>query len=407
MRLMIWSGVILLSAFFVGNGHVCAVTVPQVTVEKVTATEVEGTVSHAMGQTILLRSADQEALFDEVKVGDSGGPEPFKLELPKEEEPAADGNGKEGAETSGQEAAESDSAETVIADDQEKIELIVKAMPAPGVTASRAVAVEPPADQQTAGLGEAEDAETPEAAGETDSADPSATEASSSTESTEAPTEPEPTEAPAPAETEPAPTESPAPTEQAPTEATQPAAKPKTAAEGRAAAVAWARQIAADDRFTYGATPYSRPNGCYFCHTNGGKKKRAKKTKWANGYNGKTWSRTYCCNPFVHACYAHGAQHPRMLKACRNMNAIDMGKSSYKKMGCFKNLGKPSFSKLTAGDIFVGSNHVWLYCGGNELAEATSLGGKAKSWSADSIRVTGGAKKRYKKCRFVMRFTGY
>lgn len=387
MRLMIWSGVILLSAFFVGNGHVCAVTVPQVTVEKVTATEVEGTVSHAMGQTILLRSADQEALFDEVKVGDSGGPEPFKLELPKEEEPAADGNGKEGAETSGQEAAESDSAETVIADDQEKIELIVKAMPAPGVTASRAVAVEPPADQQTAGLGEAEYAETPEAASETDSAepstaesttDPSATEASSSTESTEAPTE-----------------------------ATQPAAKPKTAAEGRAAAVAWARQIAADDRFTYGATPYSRHNGCYFCHTNGGKKKRAKKTKWANGYNGKTWSRTYCCNPFVHACYAHGAQHPRMLKACRNMNAIDMGKSSYKKMGCFKNLGKPSFSKLTAGDIFVGSNHVWLYCGGNELAEATSLGGKAKSWSADSIRVTGGAKKRYKKCRFVMRFTGY
>ena len=184
-------------------------------------------------------------------------------------------------------------------------------------------------------------------------------------------------------------------------------ARPRTAAAGRAAAVAWAKGIAADNSFSYGTVPYSRHNGCYYCGTNGGKKRRAKGTKWAKGYDGKKWNKTYCCNPFIHACYAHGAQHPTMLRYCRKMSAIDMTKASYRKMGCFKCIGKPKFSKLIPGDIFVGRNHVWMYCGNGEMVESTSLGGGKRSWSADSIRVNRNAKKKYGSCRFVMRFTGY
>lgn len=180
-----------------------------------------------------------------------------------------------------------------------------------------------------------------------------------------------------------------------------------TAAEGRAAAVAWAKKIAKDNRFTYGGGSIAHHNGCFFCGTNGGKVRRARGTRWAGGYNGRSWKRTYCCNPFVHAAYAHGAKVPSMLKACRQMNAVDMTRSSYYSKGCFKCLGKPSFSKLIAGDIFVSGSHVWLYCGGNKLAEATSFGGGKKAWSKDSIRVTGGARGRYGRCRFVMRYTGY
>ena len=57
------------------------------------------------------------------------------------------------------------------------------------------------------------------------------------------------------------------------------------------------------------------------------------------------------------AAYAHGAKVPSMLKACRQMNAIDMNRSSYRKHHCFRYLGKPSFSKLIPGDIFVGAKH--------------------------------------------------
>lgn len=180
-----------------------------------------------------------------------------------------------------------------------------------------------------------------------------------------------------------------------------------TAEEGRAAAVAWAKKIAKDDRFTYGGGSIAHHNGCYFCGTNGGKVRRARGTRWSGGYNGKSWKRTYCCNPFVHAAYAHGAKVPSMLKACRQMNAVDMTRSSYYSKGCFRGLGKPAFSKLIPGDIFVSGSHVWLYCGGDKLAEATSFGGGKKAWSKDSIRVTKGAKRRYSQCRFVMRFTGY
>jgi|GEM_PF-5252008 len=183
--------------------------------------------------------------------------------------------------------------------------------------------------------------------------------------------------------------------------------RPKTAAAGRAAAVAWAKKIAADNSFTYGAVPYSRHNGCYFCGTNGGKKRRAKGTRWANGYGDKKWNKTYCCNPFIHAAYAHGAKHPKMLKYCKKKRAIDMTKATYRKMGCFKCLGKPKFSKLIPGDVIVSRHHVSMYCGKGEIVEATWCGGGKKSWGASSIRVTRNGKKKYKKCRFVMRFTGY
>ena len=170
-----------------------------------------------------------------------------------------------------------------------------------------------------------------------------------------------------------------------------------TAEEGRKAAVEWAVRIANDNSFSYGAGRTAHHNGCYFCGTNGGKMRTG----------GSRYRKTYCCNPFIHAAYAHGAKDPAMLRACRHKNAIAMTRESFLSKGCWRSLGKPSFSRLIPGDVFVSRGHVWMYCGGNKLVESTSLGGGSRSWSADTIRVRSGAKNRYHRCRFVMRYTGY
>ena len=81
--------------------------------------------------------------------------------------------------------------------------------------------------------------------------------------------------------------------------------------------IAWAKMIVKDNRFHYGYTNSSKSinahhNGCYFCDTQGSNK---------NGILDKKY--TYCCNPFVHAAWAHGGQVPSMLKICKHGSSYD------------------------------------------------------------------------------------
>lgn len=160
------------------------------------------------------------------------------------------------------------------------------------------------------------------------------------------------------------------------------------------AAVNWAIRIANDNSFAYGSGSGAHHNGCYFCGTNYGPRKYMKPSR--------RYLKTYCCNPFVHAAFAHGAQHPKMLAGCRKASGIGMERFTFWKFGCWKSVGKPSYSKLQKGDVLVCSSHVALYIGGGRLAEAS--GG---TWSASSIAVRNMSRSRYGGFSYVMRYKGY
>ena len=159
-------------------------------------------------------------------------------------------------------------------------------------------------------------------------------------------------------------------------------------------AVDWAVKIASDNSFTYGTGQGAHHNGCYFCGTNYGPRKYMKPSK--------KYKKTYCCNPFIHAAYAHGAQNPKMLKGCRKASGIGMEKSTFYKFDCWKCVGKPAYKNLKKGDVLVKSSHVAMYIGKGKMVEAS--GG---NWSAGSIAVKKMSKSRYNGFSFVMRYTGY
>ena len=160
------------------------------------------------------------------------------------------------------------------------------------------------------------------------------------------------------------------------------------------AAVDWAVKIANDNSFTYGSGSGAHHNGCYFCGTNYGPKKYMKPSK--------KYKKTYCCNPFIHAAYAHGAQHPGMLSGCKRANGIGMEKSTFYQFKCWKCVGKPKYSKLKKGDVLVKSTHVAMYIGKGKMVEAS--GG---NWSARSIATKKMSNSKYKGFSYVMRYTGY
>jgi hypothetical protein len=123
-----------------------------------------------------------------------------------------------------------------------------------------------------------------------------------------------------------------------------------------------------------------------------------KNIKGKSKVNGHSYEKTYCCNPFVHACYAHGAGDPAMLKACRDGHGIAMTTKSFTRYGHWKNVGKVSKGNLRKGDVLVRSNHVMMYIGDGQIVHASGGG-----WDAGSIRVTNLGGRKYS---FVMRYTG-
>ena len=153
------------------------------------------------------------------------------------------------------------------------------------------------------------------------------------------------------------------------------------------AACEWGVDIANDDSFAYGTGRIAHSCGCYFCGTNIRKK-------------GKKYEKTYCCNPFVHACYAHGAGDPQMLKTCKAGGSVGMELRDYTRYGTWKNLGKPKLANLQRGDVLVRPDHVMLYIGNGDIVHAAE-----ETWGPDGIKV-GKAAPFYNKVDFVVRYTG-
>lgn len=167
-------------------------------------------------------------------------------------------------------------------------------------------------------------------------------------------------------------------------------------------ACAWAVMIAADNRFHYGIKPNSQHNGCYFCGTQTLEGGRAK-----TGVNDYEFS--YCCNPFVHAAFAHGGNEQTMLQICQNGSSYDYkANKGYDKSPLFAKLGKPEMQYLKKGDVICWSNHVVLYLGDGMIVEAT--GGDdnvpySEKWN-NSIRVCALSDTRYANAQRVYRYIG-
>lgn len=185
----------------------------------------------------------------------------------------------------------------------------------------------------------------------------------------------------------------------------------------------FAVSVAKDNRFSYGAGQRAHRCGCYFCGTNTGPNKKNKERKGEphtvkdSKGNGHNYTMTYCCNTFLTAAYAHGAKDPTMLKLCKNCNCGGLYPEDgwLKKPTKFKVLGlakKVKFEDLKMGDVILRKDHhAWMYLGADRYTEATSIDGKDKSWSSDSIRPKSGAKRNYTSYAkhdnvWVVRYTG-
>lgn len=172
----------------------------------------------------------------------------------------------------------------------------------------------------------------------------------------------------------------------------------KSNAEVIADAIKWAKWIAGDNSFHYGHGQAAHHNGCYFCGTQPKSKKNAGIVDY---------EKTYCCNPFVGAAWAHGGCIPKALELCRKGSSWDFGKGKgYDKSSLFTNLGHPKKSELKAGDVLCKDTHVALYIGGSKIAEAS--GGDdnvkgSKSWN-NSIHITELTDAKYEKFKRVHRY---
>jgi hypothetical protein len=177
--------------------------------------------------------------------------------------------------------------------------------------------------------------------------------------------------------------------------------------DGAVAAVAWAIEIANDDSFTYGDKPAANAIGCYFCGTNCGPVKHNKP---------KGYEKTYVCLTFVGAAYAHGAEDPEILWADQHgkmpMYETD---DNFRKFSCWTKIGKCrnlSIDDLEPGDVVIlwsdgndNNGHTWMYAGGDQIVESTGGG-----WGAGSIALKEGAAKRLAEYgsssqNYVMRYT--
>ena len=164
----------------------------------------------------------------------------------------------------------------------------------------------------------------------------------------------------------------------------------------------WAEWIADDNTFHYGHGKRAHHNGCYFCGTNVDHGARSKA-----GIVG--YKKTYCCNPFVGAAWAHGGGDPEALKLCKKGSSWDYHKGrGYDTSSKFKKLGKPSIKKLRKGDVLCRDTHVAVYIGNGRIAHAAHEDDNvrnSKSWDS-SIKVQKLTPAVYKKFTRVYRYKG-
>lgn len=174
----------------------------------------------------------------------------------------------------------------------------------------------------------------------------------------------------------------------------------KTNAEVIADAIKWAKWIAADNSFHYGHGKDAHHNGCYFCGTQPKSKKNAGIVDY---------EKTYCCNPFVGAAWAHGGCIPKAMELCKRGSSWAFSKGhGYDKSSLFTNLGHPDKAKLKPGDVLCRDTHVAMYIGGGKIIEAGNEDDNKRNsdkWNK-SIRIRTLSDADYKKFPRVHRFNG-
>lgn len=142
----------------------------------------------------------------------------------------------------------------------------------------------------------------------------------------------------------------------------------KSTAEVIADTLAWSKIIANDNSFHYGRSTEANKkaanhNGCYFCGT----QPKVKKNSDIKG-----WEKTYCCNPFTHAAFAHGGCVPAMLKICQSGKSYGFSAGSgYAKSSLFKQCKPKKISDMAVGTVMCNNHHVAQYGGNSEYVEAS------------------------------------
>ena len=181
--------------------------------------------------------------------------------------------------------------------------------------------------------------------------------------------------------------------------------------DGVRAAIAWAIKIANDDSFSYGKKPQTSKVGCYFCGTNCGPVKHNKP---------KGYEKTYVCLTFVHAAYAHGCGDPEMYADCsKGRRCITANNLNFSRYSCWKKVGNAknlSVGDLEPGDVIVtfssdgvSNGHVAMYVGGNQIVDAEGI---KDCWGPNSIAVRDKASSalrgaaRHSGNSYVMRYNG-
>lgn len=165
--------------------------------------------------------------------------------------------------------------------------------------------------------------------------------------------------------------------------------------------ITFARWIANYNLFHYGWGKEAHHNGCFFCGTQPTSKKNA---------GIKDWKTTYCCNPYIHACFAHGGCVTSMLSLCRKGGSFGFKRGEgYDTSALFDSLGKPSMGKLKPGDVMCSNDHVAILLDKGQFAEATGIDNNvpySKKWN-DSIAVKPFDKDEYDYYSRVYRFNGH
>ena len=176
---------------------------------------------------------------------------------------------------------------------------------------------------------------------------------------------------------------------------------------GPQAAVDWGTIIAKDNNFNYGekyqsnwrGTGNDRAHrvGCYFCGTNRNQPNRKYRGKAAKKWDksksfskqsiDQKYDKTYCCNPFVVACYTHGANE---YEKCHGGNMSYSSWTCHNGKGTFKKSSR-STSKLEPGDVFFSGGHVWMYAGKIKGKDGKYhryiLEASKSTWDANSIHL--------------------
>ena len=177
---------------------------------------------------------------------------------------------------------------------------------------------------------------------------------------------------------------------------------------GARGAVNFAVAVALNNGFAYGEGKRAHRTGCYFCGTNTGPKLKRKEKKGepheVKGKDGKmhTYTKTYCCNTFITAAYAHGAGDSVIYKICNKGSCCGMAPKDWTKSSHFTHVGKTKkvpAKNLKMGDVIMADeargskrHHVLMCIGHNRYVHASG-----NNWTAGSISVHGGLEATYEK----------